>query len=165
MEEKRIKEEILNLDWNNEEEVQKRAIEFLSKIDPKYYHLIFSEGYKQTWENSMEIVRRIGYPQNIPFIPDLLQMMQDINWPGARMAVDILCAMDLDVLQPQLERTITTAFNDNDDMWLMGLDILVEEWAEVHGTRFPLADIFYEQLKTWEPYDSDLDIDFTVKSM
>lgn len=144
---KRIREEISHLDWRCKQETQERAIDFLSKIEEKYYSMIFKEGCKYTWENSVRIAKMIGYPRNVAFIPDLLKMMQDLNWPGAEEAIEVLADMDLNSLLPQLKETIETAFDEDDAMWLGGLNMVVEELENKHGVRLFSEERVYELLK------------------
>ena len=122
-----IKELVYNLDWKNSKEEQEEAIEKLSKIEKKYFNLIFDKSLKATWENAVLVIDKIGTPKNEFFIPTLLWLLQDVNWPGALHAISILAKYDKNVLIPQLEPKIRVAYEREDYMWLGRLKMLVEK--------------------------------------
>lgn len=118
---------VKNLGWDQPQEKQDEAIQFLSEIDEKYYYLIFDKTSKATWENAVEVIRRIDKEKARFFIPILLWLLQDINWPGALQATEILSEFDKEIIMPLLERTIREAYRQGDYMWLGGLKLLVEK--------------------------------------
>lgn len=130
--EEKVKEAILNLSWNAPQCKQQEAIDFLSSVPEDYYHFFLKENSKKgTWENVIEVIRRIPYPQKRLFIPDLLEHLQDINWPGAEEAIDLLTTFSKSDLTPFLEHSLTEAFIPKDGLWLAGLKLLVNEMGYV----------------------------------
>lgn len=125
--EKKIRELIRGLSWKEKKEKQEHAIKFLSAIDEKYYDLIFDKAQKETWENAVIVIEKIGSPKNKKFFPVLIWLLQDINWPGAIRALDILTQSDKTVVGPMLENAIMQAYELNDTMWLGGLNMLANK--------------------------------------
>ncbi len=128
MNEEIIKQKVLELDWNQPLSVQQNAMDYLLKTEDKYLHLlfVFDGKYKFTWENSMEIISEIGFPRNKILLPRLIYLLQDINWPGARKAVEILKSCDKKILVPLVENTLIQAYKSNDFMWIGGLKLVVD---------------------------------------
>lgn len=127
MEEIEIMQLKQSLDWKHSKEEQDSAINNLSKVNEKYFYLIFDKTLKETWENAVLVIDKIGMPQNEFFIPTLLWLLQDVNWPGAVRAIDILLKQDKNILIPQLEEKIKEAYQNEDYMWLGGLKMLVKK--------------------------------------
>lgn len=121
MDTERVKELLKSLDWNFPPEIQQNAIDILSKVDETYYPLLFDWSSKSTWENSVKIVKQIGFPQNKILLANLFTLLQDINWPGANSAINVLKDIDKQYLLPKLEEYIKLAYQTSDDMWLGGL--------------------------------------------
>ena len=124
-----IKQKVLELDWKLPISVQQNAIDYLLKIEDKYLYLlfVFDARHQCTWENSMEIIARIGFPRNKILLPKLIYLLQDINWPGACKAVEILKSGDKKILVPLVEKAIIQAYKHTDYMWIGGLKLVVDE--------------------------------------
>lgn len=75
--------------WHLPEETQQNAIDYLIDNAPlNELGQLFSLSNKPHWQNCMKIVTAIGYPYNIAAFPKMVELFQDINWPGANEAVD-----------------------------------------------------------------------------
>lgn len=122
----KIKELIDNLDWSKPEYIQKEAINKLSEIETEKLLLFFLKSPKSTWPNFMKIIKKIGFPQAQIFIPELLKILQDINWPGAYEAIEIISLSELKVTIPLIENAVSEAYEKEDFMWLGGLKLLIE---------------------------------------
>ena len=74
------------LDWHLAEETQQEAIEWLVKYIPReQLSLLFSpHTEKSCWQNAVQVVARIGYTENEAALPHLVELFQDLNWPGAQ---------------------------------------------------------------------------------
>ncbi len=127
MNEIEIKDLVSKLSWEYSLEEQNKAIDKLSDIEEKYYELLFNRKMKETWENAVFVIDKIGVPKNEFFIPELLWLLQDVNWPGSMHSIDILLKQNKDVVIPKLEQTIKEAYQQEDYMWLGGLKLLVEK--------------------------------------
>lgn len=127
MNEKVIKQKIQELDFKLPMAVQQNAINYLLKIEDKYLNLLFDTKLKCTWENSVKIIDKIGFPRNRVLLPKLIWILQDINWPGALMAVEILISIEKRTLVPLVEKAIIQAYENDDYMWIGGLKMVVEK--------------------------------------
>ena len=127
MNEIEIKDLVSKLSWEYPKEKQNKAIDQLSVVDEQYFYLLFNKNLKETWENIVLVIEKIGFPKNEFFIPELLWLLQDVNWPGSMHAIDILLKQNKDVVIPKLEHTIKEAYQQEDYMWLGRLKLLVEK--------------------------------------
>jgi len=118
---------IHDLDWSRPIEVQNNAINILAKTDEEYISLIFDKNLKSTWENVVKIAKRIGFPKNKVLLPELVWLLQDINWPGAAEAVKILSSIEKATVLPILENSLLMADADGDTMWIAGINLLIKE--------------------------------------
>jgi len=122
----KINELIDNLDWSKPEYVQQKAINNLSEIEVSMLPLCFLELPKSTWSNFIKIIKKIGFPKAQIFIPELLKLLQDINWPGAYEAIEIISLSELKATIPLVENAVSEAYEKEDFMWLGGLKLLIE---------------------------------------
>ena len=127
MNEIEIKDLVSKLSWKYPKEEQNKAIDQLSVVDEQYFCLLFDKNLKETWENVVFVIEKIGFPKNEFFVPELLWLLQDVNWPGSMHAIDILLKQNKDVVIPKLEQTIKEVYQQEDYMWLGGLKLLVEK--------------------------------------
>lgn len=114
------------LHWNHSSETQESAISAIQKLDDSVLPAIFGMTAKPQWQNYVEAVRRIGFPRNRDMLPSLLILLQDLNWPGAEQALQILMQSERSVLLPLLAGAIRQAYADHDFEWLGGLRLLVQ---------------------------------------
>lgn len=127
MNEIEIKDLVSKLSWECPKEEQSKAVDQLSVVDEQYFGLLFNKNLKETWENIVLVIEKIGVPKNEFFIPELLWLLQDVNWPGSMQAIDVLLKQNKDIVIPKLEQTIKEAYQQEDNMWLGGLKLLVEK--------------------------------------
>lgn len=76
---------------------------------------------KRTWEAFAERICRRSDEEIIPLIPQMLEWMQDMNWPGAIRIANRLHAMPKEVVHPAVERTIRRAEEEHDEEWRINL--------------------------------------------
>jgi len=111
------------LDWNLPEAIQDKAINnILSLTDFDYKSLIQPIDIHH-WENAAKVLSALGYNKISHLTKDLLEWVQDVNWPGAFIVLDILKTFPNDFLLPYLENAIMEAKLSNDDPWLEYLSI------------------------------------------
>ncbi len=115
------------LDWSYPAEIQNKAIDFLSEADEEYICFIFDKKLKSTWENAVKVIKKIGFPKNEPLLPDLVELLQDVNWPGAEGAMEILSSVEKTIVIPIIERALLAADAENDLMWIGGINLLVKK--------------------------------------
>ena len=119
-----LSEAITHLNWNSSESKQKEAVDFLSKVDTTTLFGIFHQLNKSEWKNYITVVSKINFPDNLPLLPLILELLQDINWPGAIEAIDLISAICSPEVLGLVEKTILKAYQQKDFMWLGGLRIL-----------------------------------------
>ena len=122
-----VRTSIKNLNWTLPTNIQQNAIRDLLNIDDDNVAMLIDPNQKYTWENATLVIEQIGYPKNSKALPGLLWLLQDINWPGALKAIEILKSTDKLVILPLVEQTIIKAYEDEDYMWLGGIKRLIEE--------------------------------------
>lgn len=111
-----------DLSWSNRDEVCEKAINELINIPVDYLHLlVLPNSRKDIWHNCAVVLHRIGYPKIIPIVPELLEWLKDLNWPGTKSIIDLLCTVDKTILLPHFETAIKKAKAEQDDDWIDGL--------------------------------------------
>ena len=118
---------VRELDWRYPADVQQNAVRALTQTDDQYLHMILDKHQKATWENAVQVIGKIGYPRNAPLLSDLIWLLQDVNWPGADKALEILSSLDKKFLMPLIEEALCTAEADHDTMWIGGINLLVKK--------------------------------------
>ena len=121
-------EHIFNMmNWNNPEDVQaegrKIAAEtgliepFLQPLTPRYN--------KNVWDNCAAVLAEKSDGELIAYLPQLLEWLQDMNWPGA------FCILELErlkhysdkkALDEEIAKTKVKAENEKDDVWVSNLN-------------------------------------------
>lgn len=133
MEEKRLNELLEKMDWYIPRPIQNEAIKILiAEGDEDDFGKLLPVGYnacldKGTLNNIVYVLKKVGYPLNRKSVTGLLFLLMDVNWPGARQAVDVLLDMDQTFLIPHLEKAIHMAYAEKDDLWLYGLKNVVDQ--------------------------------------
>ena len=80
---------------------------------------------KFCWFNILYIIEKMKYSMKIRYIPFLIRLLQDANWPAFEYAVSLL-----------------SSYNKSDDgMWISGIDILLE--------HIPIKPSEFENPKTY----------------
>ena len=120
-----IEQFILDLDWNKSLEIQENAIKNLENVDSKSLYKLIQPKSKSCWENAAKVLKKIGYPKIKEVIPELLEWLQDLNWPGVNIIFEILQEIEVTVLLPYIEEAIIRAHDDDDELWIMGIKELI----------------------------------------
>lgn len=116
----------MNLHWHVSAEKVEHSIEELLSIEDSQVTRLVQPIDKPYWDNAALVLQRIGYPRNKLALPGLIQWLQDINWPGARIAFQTLRVINKSILAPYIERALLEAANDNDTDWIRTLKELVD---------------------------------------
>ena len=125
------------LHWHLPEEKQQKAIEWLTANTPRnQLALVFPPYAKSCWQNAMKVIEAVGYPQNETAFPRVVELFQDINWPGAEEAVLYFQTLDKTVVVPYIEAGAKQAIAERDWQWLWFLYAVCErlliERADFH---------------------------------
>lgn len=127
------KENIDMLNWHESEQQQRRAIEAfkIAHINGENIGIIFQElltrGKKSHWENIVTIIKEIGYTENKEYLPILFELLQDLNFPGAKDALEYLASLKKVDLALLVDSTLSQASHDMDWIWVAWILRLVDE--------------------------------------
>jgi len=122
-----IKHYAHELHWHLPEETQIEAIEWLIENTPRdQLALIFPPYSKSCWQNAMKVIEAIGYPDNEAAFPRMVELFQDINWPGAEEAVLYFQTLEKAIVVPYIEAGVKQAMVERDEEWLWFLYVVCE---------------------------------------
>lgn len=114
-----IKHYAYELNLHLPEDIQKEAMEWLIENTPSdQLVLVFPPYGKRCWQNGVKFIEKIGYPENEAAFPRLVELFQDINWPGSEEAVQYFEALEKAVVIPYIEAGAKQAIDKHDDQWL-----------------------------------------------
>ena len=82
---------------------------------------------KFSWFNILYIIERMSYTRKLEYITFLLELLQDANWPTFEYTVSLLVSYNKNDLLPYVERLLWRAYEDDDEMWISGIAILIED--------------------------------------
>lgn len=117
-----------NLSWNASIDSQKKAInELVSMANLNSSTLIQPSG-KEYWENAARALSTIGYPRIEEAIPGLFNWLQDLNWPGALIIMELLKSLPKEVIIRHLESAASEALSTDDDIWLINLSTFLDNF-------------------------------------
>lgn len=91
------------LDWNLPESIQTEAIDkilHLEDFDPK---LLIQPLDLHHWQNAAKILNAMGFNKVKHLTNELLYWVQDVNWPGAFIVLDLLKTFPNEYLLPYLK--------------------------------------------------------------
>lgn len=124
---KKIEYYLYNLDWNNSREIQEESMKVLENIKEEDMCKLVQPYTKNHWENAAKVIKRIGCPKVLNIIPQLLEWLQDLNWPGAIIILSVLQDIEKSVLLPEIEKVIIKIVEDEDELWLCGIKELTKK--------------------------------------
>ena len=115
------------LDWHMSSEIQLEGISlarnietiipFIQPLTPKYN--------KNVWGNCAVIISERSDEEIKPHLPEVLEWLQDMNWPGAFRILDRLQKYeDIDSLNKSLMICLRKAKMLNDETWECNLNML-----------------------------------------
>lgn len=119
-----IEEYIQNLNSDAPQYLQDYAISQLINLEDSKLHLLLQPISKSYWRNAAMVLKKIGYPRVKAIIPELLEWIQDMNWPGAQEIVDLLITAD-DEIVPYVKKVLKSG----DGIWIIWLlSEVVSKW-------------------------------------
>lgn len=122
--------EIMNmLDWHKLPEIQAKGIAlarstetiipFIQPLTPKHN--------KNVWENCAVIIAEKSDEKLEPYLTELLEWLQDMNWPGAFRIMDRLQKYSDDAsLRSAVNSCIAKARECGDEVWENNLCLLID---------------------------------------
>ncbi len=118
------------LDWNRGFEEQARGIELAKSIDDVACFLqpTGKEYNKNVWDNCAIIVSQKDDATLSKYLINMLEWLQDMNWPGAQCIYERLRSYsDVQSLGCALNECISKAKETGDDDWLDNLERFCRE--------------------------------------
>ena len=123
-----IDEIIKMLDWNNSIEVQEKGIELARDI--KCINAFMFPVYKYSksvWGNCAKILAEKTDEVLKPYLPILLEFLQDLNWPGSPIILERLQNFTkTEWLCTEFQESVEKAKATDDHMWLIWLAELLD---------------------------------------
>ena len=117
------------LDWNNSDEEQEKGVKLAKDI--KCISAFIQPGHpygKNIWDNCAKILAERGDKELEPHLIELLEWLQDMNWPGAFCIFDRLKKMlDVPGFQYSYNVCMKCAKALDDEAWINNLEMLKEE--------------------------------------
>ncbi len=113
------------LDWNNSQELQKKGIELGLKIEDLQVFMQDGNG-KNVWGNCAKILSQKSDEELKPYLPEILEWLQDLTWPGALTILERLKQFDYKILKIPFEQAIQKANEENDITWIGFLSYIFE---------------------------------------
>ena len=121
-----IEEYIRNLNSDAPQYLQDYAISQLVHIEDSKLHLLLQPDSKGSWRNAAIVLSKIGYPRVKLIIPELLEWIRDMNWPGAQEIVDLLITIDDEII-PYAKKVLKSG----DGIWIIWLlSEVVSRWSK-----------------------------------
>ena len=106
---------------------QEEAIKTLSSMENLKLEILLQPSLgKGCWENAAKVLYIVGYPRVMEVIDGLFEWLQDMNWPGVDIVIDILKLMPKKIFIENLEKCVKKAINAKDEEWIYSLAQLIE---------------------------------------
>lgn len=125
-------EKILDmLNWHQPEEVQQQGIILAASVKDltPFLQPVNAKHNKNVWENCAMILITRSDEELVPYLPRLLEWLQDLNWPGALIILDRLKIFSGEKLKrPFMELFVyaNSLHNEEGLMWLDSLSDLLD---------------------------------------
>lgn len=121
--------EILDMiDWSKPVETQSKGISLASKFENivPFIQPLTPKHNKNVWENCAVIISQKSDEKIKPYLVELLEWLQDMNWPGALCILDRLCKYsDNNTIFEAINTCIEKAKESRDDVWNSNLHLLL----------------------------------------
>lgn len=131
-----INEMYIMLDFRNSYSTRIAGIEMAKKVTDLSL-LIMPPAGVSVWEECANILFSKTDEELSLYLPQLLEWLQDIDWPGARCIYNRLLKFDGDCLDDALDGAIEKAKIEKDDRWL-DIVVLLKSDRKNGVNSFPL---------------------------
>ena len=120
---------LMMLDWNNPKSIQEQGIQLALKCEnfSVFVQPHFSKYNKNVWDNCAKVICKKNDLELQPFIIQLLEWVQDLNWPGAIAVLERLRFCSGEVFIKPFLQTVQKALSDKEknEEWLYHLSIYI----------------------------------------
>lgn len=119
------------LDWHRSAEIQSEGRELARKLkDIKpFLQPLDSKYNKNVWENCAVIIAEKSDYELKPHLTELLEWLQDMNWPGADVIFYRLAQMPEAFLSASFSCSMDQAIQTNDIPWQQALNDLMRQYC------------------------------------
>ena len=117
------------LDWHMSSEIQLEGISLARNIETivPFIQPLTPKHNKNVWGNCAVIFSERSDEEIKPHLPEVLEWLQDMNWPGAFCILDRLQKYeDIDSLNKSLMICLRKAKMLNDETWECNLNMLLQ---------------------------------------
>ena len=122
-----IKKIMEMINWNNDTETQNKGVKWASQIKNLTIFIQPMEyGSKAVWENCAKILSERSDEELVPYLNDILEWLQDMNWPGALTITERLKHFSGEKLVQPFLYAFNKAKDLNNEDGLMWIDYLSE---------------------------------------
>ena len=118
------------LDWKQDLEIQEKGRVLASQVEClKIFFQPKDEKYnKNVWDNCALVIAQKNDTLIQPYMFEMLEWIQDLNWPGAPIIFERLRNFqNLKILGLVIDECIKKAYATDDVMWLHWLGVLLRE--------------------------------------
>ena len=139
------------LDWENPPEIQAEGVRLAKQVEDLSL-LIQPPASPSVWEKCAEILSEKGEDELQPYLPSLLEWLQDLNWPGAWLILNRLKSYSGRKLKKPFVDCVIIAIHSGDTEDSMWLDFLAELLDnEALKTELPqdILDILQSRYHHW----------------
>lgn len=60
-------------------------------------------------------------------LPQLFELLQDVNWPGSMKAINFIKDVNPDIYVDELNKTLKKAIEIEDEDWIFGINYLIDK--------------------------------------
>ncbi len=118
------------LDWHMPPEIQAKGISLARNIETviPFIQPLTPEHNKNVWENCAVIIAEKSDEKLKPYLVELLEWLQDMNWPGAFCILDRLQRYsDNNSIHSAINVCIEKARDCGDEVWENNLYLLLQK--------------------------------------
>lgn len=117
------------IDWHMPPEIQAKGISLAKDIETiiPFIQPLTPRHNKNVWENCAVIIAEKGDEKLKPYLVELLEWLQDMNWPGAFCILERLQRYsDNNSIQSVINICVEKAKGCNDEVWEDNLHLLLQ---------------------------------------
>lgn len=135
----------LNLIWNASLNSQNKTINELASVESLDSRDLLQPVSKEYWESAAKVLLKMGYPRIKEAIPGLLVWLQDINWPGSNVVMELLRTIPKAEFVPYFEDAVKEALSSDDEIWIENLSYFLLQ-LNLKENDFTSKDVYLSLL-------------------
>lgn len=105
------------------------------------------QSYPYAWESCAQIIAQHADDELIPYVKQMLEWIEDLNWMGAEIIFERLKAMEPHKLKKPYLRALQAALTDDNEEWLSYLSGLYPTMQNVldNDKFYEIAKLYYHR--------------------